>query len=395
MFDINAIHPFPKILSGIDTNKVIFGYGFSFVLRKEVCYTNCMEKQHDKQRFAYELVQWYDAHARILPWRENITPYRVWVSEIMLQQTRVEAVKPYFKRFMKALPQLSDLAQASDDELTKLWEGLGYYNRVRNMKKCAITCMEKYGGTLPSTYEALLTLSGIGSYTAGAIASIAYKQCVPAVDGNVLRVFSRVLISEEDIGKESTKKKFQKIIQSYIPIDRSDTFNQALMEVGALICVPNARPRCNICPIAKDCLGYQVGAAHRLPNKGIKKARRIEKKTVLVVVCKDEVVLIQRAQEGLLAGLYGFCLLDKEITESQIKKELPSEQIIKIRKLHKAKHIFSHIEWHMKGYLVEIKRKSINGLWCSMDALEHTYAIPTALKFYRDALFLWMKERQN
>lgn len=358
-----------------------------------------MEKQHDKQRFTNDLLHWYDANARTLPWREHPSPYRVWVSEIMLQQTRVEAVKPYFERFIKALPQLSDLAQASDDELAKLWEGLGYYNRVRNMKKCAITCVEKYGGSLPSTYEKLLTLSGIGSYTAGAIASIAFKQCVPAVDGNVLRVFSRVLISEDDIGRESTKKKFQNIIQAYIPEKRSDAFNQALMELGALICVPNARPRCNICPIANDCLGYQVGEAHRLPNKGLKKARRIENKTVLVVVCQEEVLLIQRPKKGLLAGLYEFYLVDKEITKTQIRNELPTEfstgQIKNIINLHKAKHIFSHIEWHMKGYLIDIEHKTMNGIWSKVEAVEHTYAMPTALKFYREALLMWMKERRR
>ena len=352
-----------------------------------------MEKLHDKQQFTKNLIEWYDENARILPWREEPTPYRVWVSEIMLQQTRVEAVKPFFERFMNALPTLPHLAYASEDELAKLWEGLGYYNRVRNMKKCAIECVEKYGGKLPSTYEELLTLPGIGTYTAGAIASIAFKQCVPAVDGNVLRVFSRVLISEDDILKERTKKKFQNIIQEYIPENRSDAFNQALMELGAMICVPNAAPRCNICPVAKQCLGYQQGEAHRLPNKTAKKARRIEKKTVLVIVCENEILLYRRPQEGLLAGLYEFHLLNKEVTRNHIQEELPDVKIKKVVTLHKAKHIFSHIEWHMKGYLVEIENKTIDGIWCKIEDIEQVYAIPTALKVFREALRLWMKER--
>lgn len=352
-----------------------------------------MEKIHDKEQFTNNLLAWYDCNARILPWREQPEPYRVWVSEIMLQQTRVEAVKPFFERFMNALPSLFHLAQASDDELAKLWEGLGYYNRVRNMKKCAIQCVEKYGGKLPDTYEELLTLPGIGAYTAGAIASIAFKQCVPAVDGNVLRVFSRVLVSEDDILKERTKKKFQNIIQDYIPVDRSDAFNQALMELGAMICVPNAAPRCNICPVANVCLGYQRGEAHRLPNKTEKKARRIEKKTILIVVCKNEILLYQRPQEGLLAGLYEFYLVNKEITRNHIKEALPTAHINKIVTLHKAKHIFSHIEWHMKGYLVEIEAKTIQGVWCEIEDIERVYAIPTALKVYREALMLWMKGR--
>lgn len=352
-----------------------------------------MEKSHDKTTFTKHLLTWYDEHARILPWREEPTPYRVWVSEIMLQQTRVEAVKPYFERFINALPSLPDLAKADDDAVTKLWEGLGYYNRVRNMKKCAIECVEKYGGKLPSTCGELQQLPGIGSYTAGAIASIAFKECVPAVDGNVLRVFSRVLVCEDDILKESTKKKFQMIIREYIPDDRSDAFNQALMELGAMICVPNAAPRCNICPVSSECIGYQIGAAHRLPNKASKKARRIEKKTVLVLVCGNETLLYQRPKEGLLAGLYEFLTVDKVLPKTKIADALLDVNIMNIVPLHKAKHIFSHIEWHMIGYLVEIEAKTIDGLWCGLKDIEQTYAIPTALKVYKEALLLWMKEK--
>lgn len=353
-------------------------------------YNNRMKK-HDKKKFTNNLLAWYDANARILPWRENPTPYRVWVSEIMLQQTRVEAVKPYFERFMKALPSLSDLAYASEDELAKLWEGLGYYNRVRNMKKCAMICMEKYGGKLPSTYEELLKLPGIGAYTAGAVASIAYKECVPAVDGNVLRVFSRVLISYDDILKESTKKKFQNIIKEYIPKDRSDAFNQALMEIGALICVPNAAPKCSICPLAEECLGYQHNVAMKLPIKGVKKARQIEEKTVLVVICEDKVYLQQRPKEGLLAGLYEFMSIDGKLKQEEVQQLSTYTKIHKIIKLHDAKHIFSHKEWHMCGYLVVVEDKKLNGIWCSLKELEDQYAIPTAYKVYREAALLWLK----
>lgn len=352
-----------------------------------------MEKIHDKRSFTKHLVAWYDGHARILPWREDVTPYRVWVSEIMLQQTRVEAVKPYFERFINTLPTLADLAKAKDDEITKLWEGLGYYNRIRNMKKCAIKCVADYGGKLPSSYEELRKLPGIGSYTAGAIASIAFKECVPAVDGNVLRVFSRVLVSEDDILKESTKKKFQTIIREYIPKDRSDAFNQALMELGAMICVPNAAPRCNICPIATECLGYQSGATHRLPNKSSNKTRRIEKKTVLVIVCNHEVLLYQRPKTGLLAGLYEFLVFDSELDSTLIAKGLPEADIVNITPLRRAKHVFTHIEWYMTGYLVEIKAKTIAGTWCVLEDIQQTYAIPVAFKVYKEALLLWMKEK--
>ena len=347
-----------------------------------------MKTEHNIEKFREQLLNWYDENRRILPWREDATPYRVWVSEIMLQQTRVEAVKPYFERFVKELPTLQDLSVASDDTLFKLWEGLGYYNRVMNMKKCAIKCVEKYGGNLPSTYEELIQLPGIGAYTAGAIASIAYKQKVPAVDGNVLRVFSRVLISEDDILKESTKRKFQKIIMDYLPEDRSDAFNQALMEIGALICVPNAAPRCNICPVASECMGYQSGDAHRLPNKTMKKARKIEKKTVLVITYQNQVHLCQREEKGLLAGLYEFDVYEGYLTKKQIK-DLFKDNLKHMTTLEDAKHVFSHVEWHMKGYIIEVEDKTIDGIWCTKKDIKDTYAIPTAYKVYKKAWLEW------
>ncbi len=347
-----------------------------------------MKREHSIEKFREQLLNWYDENRRILPWREDATPYRVWVSEIMLQQTRVEAVKPYFERFVKELPTLQDLSVASDDTLFKLWEGLGYYNRVMNMKKCAIECVEKHGGNLPSTYDELIQLPGIGAYTAGAIASIAYKQKVPAVDGNVLRVFSRVLISEDDILKESTKRKFQKIIMEYLPEDRSDAFNQALMEIGALICVPNAAPRCNICPVASECMGYQSGDAHRLPNKAVKKARKIDKKTVLVITYQNQVHLCQREEKGLLAGLYEFDVYEGYLTKNQIRDQFKGN-IKRMTALEDTKHIFSHVEWHMKGYLIELNDKTIDGIWCTKKEIEETYAIPTAYKVYKKAWLEW------
>lgn len=354
-----------------------------------LCYNKRMKLQHDKKKFTEQLLSWYDHNARVLPWREDASPYRVWVSEIMLQQTRVEAVKPYFERFLQALPSLEALAQADEDTLRKLWEGLGYYNRVRNMKKCAVECMEHHNGVLPDTYEELLKLPGIGAYTAGAIASIAYKRCVPAVDGNVLRVFSRVLVSEDDILKERTKKKFQSIIQEYIPGNRSDAFNQALMEIGALVCVPNAAPRCNICPLASECMGYQSGAAHRLPNKTAGKARRIEKKTVLVLLCKDKIYLHKREEQGLLTGLYEFMMLDEQKSKKAVMQEF-QDHLLRVVPLRKAKHIFSHVEWHMNGFLLELEQEVVEGIWCTKDELLETYAIPTALRVYKEALLAWM-----
>lgn len=350
-----------------------------------------MEILHDKNRFTKNLLAWYDQHARELPWRKDASSYRVWVSEIMLQQTRVEAVKPYFERFMQALPTLQDLAYADDDMLKKLWEGLGYYNRVKNMKKCAQICMKEHGGQLPDTYEELLKLPGIGSYTAGAVASIAFKKCIPAVDGNVLRVFSRVLVSEDDILKEKTKKKFQTIIKDYIPKDRSDAFNQALMEIGALVCVPNAMPKCNICPVSQDCIGYQTNQALRLPNKSKKKERKIENKTIVVLIYKDRVFLQKRPKEGLLSDLYEFITIDACLTEEEVKQYFQHLQIKEMMKLKKTKHIFTHIEWHMNGYLVVLHDEPSTGLWKTREDLEDAYAIPTAFKAYKEALLTWWR----
>lgn len=355
-----------------------------------------MKLQHEQQRFVELLIDWYAQHARVLPWRQDASPYRIWVSEIMLQQTRVEAVKPYFERFIQALPSIDALANAPDDVLTKLWEGLGYYHRVKNMKRCAQLCVEKYNKALPSTYEELLTLPGIGPYTAGAIASIAFQERVPAIDGNVLRVFSRVWIDEEDILKETVKRKYHERLMSYIP-QNSGNFNQAVMELGALICVPNAAPRCNICPVSSHCLGYQSGDALRLPNKAAKKKRRIEKRTIIVLVCNDKVLIQKREDTGLLAGLYTFINQAGHIRKQEVCANIQNigYTILDCKVLSPSKHVFSHIEWHMKGFLVSVA--SIKpGLWCTDTMLEEQYAIPTAFKVYRDALKDWWNhERQT
>lgn len=345
-----------------------------------------MKTEKEKQLIK-DLLTWYDANARILPWRELPTPYRVWVSEIMLQQTRVEAVKPYFERFVKTLPDVKDLAYASEDVLRKLWEGLGYYRRVSNMKKAAIQCMEQYHGKLPSNYQELLTLSGIGPYSAGAIASIAFKERVPAVDGNVLRVFSRVLLSEDDILKESTKKKFQELLMDYIPEDRPDAFNQAVMEIGAMVCVPNGAPKCKECPIASHCEAHQRGMEETLPIKKPKKKRSIEEKYIDVLIYQNKVLLQKRKEDGLLAGLYEFKTFDCKEEEELFLRELNIEQIVPLKD---SKHIFTHKEWHMKGKLIFLNQE-LPGEWVEIEDMVANYAIPTALKAYKEAVWEWMK----
>ena len=334
------------------------------------------------------LLSWYDGHARVLPWRENRHPYRVWVSEIMLQQTRVEAVKPFFVRFIKALPDVKSLAECPEDELLKLWEGLGYYNRVRNMQKAAQTIMEQYDGAFPADYEKLLSLPGIGHYTAGAIGSIAFDIPMPAVDGNVLRVLARVKASYEDILKQSVKSSMEKEVRKIIPADRAGDFNQALIELGAIVCVPNGKARCGACPLAFCCMAREKGIVDELPKKKAKKERRLEQKTVLVLREGDRVGIRKRSAKGLLAGMYELpnlegCLGENEVLEWIRKQGLSP---LRILPLAGAKHIFSHVEWQMTGYAVsleETEHMDRDGLFFT-DAkeTEEKYPIPAAFAAY-------------
>ena len=291
------------------------------------------------------LLSWYDGHARVLPWRENRHPYRVWVSEIMLQQTRVEAVKPFFERFIKALPDVKSLAECPEDELLKLWEGLGYYNRVRNMQKAAQTVMEQYDGAFPADYEKLLSLPGIGHYTAGAIGSIAFDIPMPAVDGNVLRVLARVKASYEDILKQSVKSSMEKEVRKIIPADRAGDFNQALIELGAIVCVPNGKARCGACPLAFCCMAREKGIVDELPKKKAKKERRLEQKTVLVLREGDRVGIRKRSAKGLLAGMYELPNLEGFLGENEVLEWIRKQGLspLRILPLAGAKHIFSHV----------------------------------------------------
>ena len=232
------------------------------------------------------LLAWYDKEARDLPWRQNTDPYRVWVSEIMLQQTRVEAVIPYYERFLAAFPDLKALADAPEEQLLKLWEGLGYYSRARNLQKAAREALSRFGG-LPGQVQELSSLPGIGAYTAGAIASIAFSRPVPAVDGNVLRVVARLTDSHDDVLSPAVKREAEKAVAAVIPHDRPGDFNQAVMDLGATVCLPNGAPRCEVCPLAELCLGLARSTAPELPVKTKKKERqklRTTSKTIVFVI---------------------------------------------------------------------------------------------------------------
>lgn len=335
------------------------------------------------------LLAWYDAHARVLPWREDASPYRVWVSEIMLQQTRVEAVKPYFERFLAALPTIRDLAGASEDQILKLWEGLGYYNRVRNMQKAAILIEEEYGGEMPADFEKILALPGIGSYTAGAISSIAFGLPRPAVDGNVLRVLSRVLESYDDILKQSTKRRMEEAVQAVIPVERSGDFAQALIELGAIVCVPNGAPKCEECPLRELCRAREHGTQGELPKKTPPKSRRLEDRTVLVLLSENKAALRKRPAKGLLAGLYELPNLTGHLSREEVLSYVKEQRLspIRIEKLPEAKHIFSHIEWHMIGYAVKIEEPEDGFgdlLFVEKKELEEQYSVPAAFGAYAE-----------
>lgn len=348
------------------------------------------------------LLQWYDSHARILPWRDNPEPYAVWVSEIMLQQTRVEAVKPYFDRWMKAFPDLLSLARASESEVLKLWEGLGYYSRARNIHKAARLVAEKYAGILPSTFEELRLLPGIGEYTAGAVGSIAFRLPVPCIDGNVMRVVARLTADRSNISTAAVKKHITEWVKEIIPKDRPGDFNQAMMELGATVCLPNGMPLCELCPLASVCEARLQGRIAELPVKSGKPVRKTEKKTVLVLLelssnqtpeREYKTLLRKRPDKGLLAGLWEFPNFDGELTEGEIRKilEHSAVRLSSLVKLKNCRHIFTHIEWDMSGYLGITREPAsaehedlpeLNSRWIRIGTLEEELSLPAAFKTY-------------
>ena len=338
------------------------------------------------------LLKWYDKNRRILPWREEPTPYRVWVSEIMLQQTRVEAVKPYFERFMKALPDIQALAEAEEETLLKLWEGLGYYNRVRNLQKAAIQIMEDYGGQMPLDYEELLKLKGIGSYTAGAVSSIAGGRAVPAVDGNVLRVVSRVREDERLITDAKVKAAVEEDLKKVMPTDRPGDFNQAMMEIGACVCIPNGAPHCEECPLSEICKAHLHDSAMEFPKKASKKERKIEEKTILILMDENRAALHKRKNSGLLAGMYEFPSMEGFHTAEEVAAYLNRNGIkpLRITPLEEAKHIFTHKEWHMQGFFVRTDELSPKNpgkdakdwVYVAPEETKDKYPIPSAFAAY-------------
>ena len=350
-----------------------------------------MLEDFDLGRITEPLLEWYAGHARTLPWRSEPTPYRVWVSEIMLQQTRVEAVKPYYERFLAALPDHHALAACPQDRLMKLWEGLGYYSRARNLQAAARQIEEEYGGEIPSEYEELLKLKGVGRYTAGAVASIAFGRRAAAVDGNVLRVITRLCADGSDIMKDPFRRSAERRLAAVMPEGRCGEFNQALMELGATVCVPKGEPQCGNCPWEGICLAHQAGQETRYPVKPGPRPRRIEERTVLLICDSDRIVLRRRPEKGLLAGLYEFPSVPGHIREEEALEEVRRLGFLplRIRSLEYAKHIFSHVEWHMRGYLVRVGEPDAapEGLvLADRSRIERDYAVPAAFAAYTEAV---------
>ena len=318
---------------------------------------------------AEPLLRWFYSEKRSLPWRDDPTPYRVWVSEIMLQQTRVEAVKPYFERFIAALPDVRTLACADETLLMKLWEGLGYYSRARHLQAAAQIICRDYGGKMPERFADLLALPGIGRYTAGAVSSIAFGARVPAVDGNVLRVIMRLLASPADILKDSTKRAVEEALLPRLPEAAGD-FNQALMELGALVCLPRGAARCTVCPLQRLCLAKEADLQAELPKKTPPKRRRIEKLTIFLLSKDGKIALEKRPDKGLLAGLWSFPAMTGHLKKNEAKKALQTIGLspAKLYALPAAQHIFSHITWQMIGWRVELAKDRQSGAAASKAA---------------------------
>ncbi len=334
-----------------------------------------MERKQRLMQAVPLLLEWYRLSKRDLPWRENKDPYRVWVSEIMLQQTRVEAVKSYYLRFLNRFPTVNDLACAREEEVLKMWEGLGYYSRARNLHKAAKQIAQE--GAFPQTWEGVRALAGIGDYTAGAICSIAYDLPCPAVDGNVLRVLARLLADESNIDEPNTRKAFSAQLKEAYPPQAGD-FCQALMELGAIVCVPNGAPLCEECPWQTICLAHLENREEEYPVRKEKKARKIVPVSVYVLQKEGKFALQKRGEKGLLAGLWQFPLKEGEAAPPAMGKVI---------KTKKSKHIFTHVEWHMTGYYINAEEFYCDYVWVSAEEIAQFYALPSAFKGY----FEWLK----
>ena len=326
------------------------------------------------------LLPWYRANRRDLPWRETADPYRIWVSEIMLQQTRVEAVKGYYLRFLEALPDIRALAECPEDRLLKLWEGLGYYSRARNMQKAAKQISEEFGGCFPHEPAQVRSLPGIGDYTAGAICSICFDLPTPAVDGNVLRVCSRLTASRDDVSLPAFRLTVAEALHARFPAKGCGDFNQALMELGATICIPRGTPQCTVCPLTAVCLSRRDELWREIPVLSPKKSRRREEIAVFLLRCGKRYALRKRPGTGLLAGLWEYPSLPGLITTQQALDQAAAWGCapVSLLSVTEREHVFPHREWHMTGYEIVCAAMSERFSWASAEELDRIYSLPSA-----------------
>ena len=345
---------------------------------------------HSSYPPADALLAWYDSSRRHMPWREDPTPYHVWLSEIMLQQTRVEAVRDYYDRFLATLPDIRSLAEADEDTCLKLWQGLGYYNRIRNMQKAAQIVVSDFGGQFPEDPAVLETLPGIGHYTAGAIASIAFQKKAASIDGNLLRVYARINDWHQPINTQQAKDIAEEYFLSFMPEDRPGDFNQALMDLGATVCLPNGMPHCGQCPWQASCKAYERNTMEDLPVLPPKAKRLVEKKTVFLIQTPTQVLLHKRPDKGLLAGLYEFPNVEGHLKKKDIREWFPDAEITK---LPDAKHIFTHKEWHMTAYRITLsstdslpKDRFPDAFFVTREELATLYSVPSAFAAYQKML---------
>ncbi|MDE7204321.1 MAG: A/G-specific adenine glycosylase [Lachnospiraceae bacterium] len=346
------------------------------------------------EKIVEPLLDWYHKNSRCLPWRENREAYRVWVSEIMLQQTRVETVIPYYERFMKRFPTIASLAACEDEELFKLWEGLGYYSRARNLKKAAQVICAQHQGNFPEEFEEILALPGIGAYTAGAISSIAFEKAKAAVDGNVLRVITRLTQDSHDILDAKFRGQVTEELERIYPSEGRGDFTQSLMELGAVVCVPNGEPRCGECPLNSLCRAYGSGTQLQYPVKKKKIPRKVEQKTVLILQFQGKTALRKRDDKGILSGMWELPNIDGTLDEQRVRQWL-AEKALAVKEVKtpvnskkQLKHVFTHIEWHMTYWIVICENEGNDDeiTWVTATQLENEIALPTAFKkVYRSA----------
>ena len=329
------------------------------------------------------ITAWYRQVRRPLPWRQDPTPYQVWISEIMLQQTRIEAAKDYYARFIAELPDIPALAAAEDDRLMKLWQGLGYYSRARNLKKTAKLLMERGSGELPPSAGELRKLPGIGDYTAGAIASIAYGQPEPAVDGNVLRVLSRVLEDGEDVLQPQVRRRMAALLREVYPEgEEAALLTEGLMELGETLCLPKGELRCGVCPLRTLCLAGLHGRAEQFPVRAAARERRVEERTVLLLRSGSRYALCRRPERGLLAGLWELPNLDGFVTPEALAAWVREQGglVRQISDCGAARHLFTHVEWRMRGWLLDCETPFGPFTWASADEIAREYSIPSAFR---------------